>query len=165
MIRFLLKKLQNLLLPERNTDNLGRTMTTADLLASLYERISQLAEQLEAHAGQAPYPQVTDRLRAIAQEKRSIADLLKQFGGNARGSSRGALNRSPVTGKNHWERLIRDLEEQRALDDFLIRHQATLVQAVPGTADLLDRIKTTHEAHRRALLKMVAVADPQAHQS
>lgn len=165
MIGFLLKKLQELLLPERNTDNLSRPMTTADLLVSLCERISQLAEQLEAHAEQAPYPQVTDRLRAIADEKRSIANLLKQFSGNAQGSIRGALNRPPVAGKNHWERLICDLEDQRALDDFLARHQATLVQQVPGTADLFERIKTTHDAHRRSLLKMVAVADPQANQS
>jgi hypothetical protein len=165
MIGFLLKKLRDLLLPERNTENIRRAMTTADLLVLLCERISQLAEQLETHAEQAPYPQVTERLRAIADEKRSTANLLKQISGNPQGSSRGALNRPPVTGKNHWERLIRDLEEQRALDDFVARYQSTLIQQVPGTADLFDRIKTMHEAHRRSLLKMVAVADPQANQS
>lgn len=164
MIGFLLKKLQNLLLPERS-DNPTPAMTRADSLALLCERISQLAEQLDAHAEQAPYPQVSERLRAIADEKRSMVNLLKQINGDAQEPSRGALNRPPVTGKNHWERLIRDLEAQRALDELLARHQARLVQHVPGTADLFDRIKTIHETHRRALLKMVAVADPQANQS
>jgi transcriptional regulator with AAA-type ATPase domain len=164
MIGFLFKKVQDLLLPERNTDN-TRPMTAADLLVSLCEQISRLAAQLEAHAERAPYPQVTDRLRAIADEKRSIANLLKEISDNAQESSRGALNGPPGTGKNHWERLIHDLEEQRALDDFLARYQSTLIQQFPGTADLFERIKATHEAHRRSLLKMIAVADPQANQS
>jgi transcriptional regulator of acetoin/glycerol metabolism len=164
MIGLLFKKVRHLLLPERNTDN-TRPMTATDLLVSLCEQISRLAAQLEAHAERAPYPQVTDRLRAIADEKRSIANLLKEIGGNAQESSRRALNGPPGTGKNHWERLIRDLEEQRALDDFLVRYQSTLIQQFPRTADLFERIKVTHEAHRRSLLKMIAVADPQANQS
>lgn len=165
MIGFLFKKMLDLLLPERNSDNRGGDMAAADLLLTLSERISRLAEQLEKHAQRAPYPQVTDQLRAIAEEKRSTANLLKQISGNAQGPSGGALSRPPDTGKNHWERLIRDLEDQRALDDFLARCRSTLIQQFPGTADLFERIEATHEAHRRSLLKMIAVADPQANQS
>jgi hypothetical protein len=165
MIGFLFKKMLDLLLPERNSDTGGSDMAAADLLLALSERISRLAEQLEAHAQRAPYPQVTDQLRAIAAEKRSTANLLKQISGDAQGPSGGVLSRPPGTGKNHWERLIRDLEEQRALDDFFTRHRSALIQQFPGTADLCERIESTHEAHRRSLSKMIAVADPQANQS
>lgn len=165
MIRFLFKKLQDLLLPQRDISNGARDMTASDLLVSLFERISRLAEQLEAHADLAPYLQVAGRLRAMAHEKRSIANRLKEISDNAQGRSWGALDRPPDNGKNHWERLSRDLEDQRALDDFLARYQSTLIQQFPAVADLIERIAAIDEAHRRALLHMIAVADPQANQT
>jgi hypothetical protein len=164
MIRFLFKKLQDLLLPERSAGDRARDRTPADLLASLGARILLLAEQLEAHAEVAPYTQVAERLRGIAGEKRPIAHRLKEIIGNTRGQHHDAFHLRSA-GKNHWERLIRDLEDQRALDDFLVRYEPTFIEHFPEAANVIAELKITHQAHRQSLLRLIAVADPQAMQT
>ena len=79
MFRYLFKKLEELLLPERRTDNGARYLEPVDVLQLIHQRISQLAQQIESHAELAPYPQVAERLRRIADEKRDIGNRLKQI--------------------------------------------------------------------------------------
>jgi hypothetical protein len=164
MFRYLLKKLGELLLPERISDNRMRGLEPLEALLLVYQQNSRLAEQIESHADLAPYPQVAERLRRIADEKRDVGARLRQIIEDLHGSIREAAQR-PATGKNHWQRLSRDLEDQRALDDLLARYEFTLIPQIPGGSEFLDEIKRIHDRHRQSLTRLIAVADPQASQT
>jgi hypothetical protein len=164
MFHYLLKKLGELLLPERISEDGARSMKPVDVLLLVYQLISRLAQQIESHAELAPYPQVADRLRQIAAEKREINNHLKQIIESLQQSIRGRLQ-PPATGKNHWQRLIRDLKDQEALDNLLSRYEFTLIRQVPGIADFLRDIRSIHGRHRESLVQLIAVADPQANQT
>ena len=164
MPRLLLKKLGELLLPERLSDDRARDLEPLEALLLVYQQNSRLAEQIDSHAELAPYPQVAQRLRQIADEKRDVGNRLRKSIEDLHGSIREAAQ-PPATGKNHWQRLSRDLEDQRALDDLLARHEFTLVPQIPGGSELFDEIKQIHERHRQSLIRLIAVADPQASQT
>lgn len=164
MAGLLCKKLEALLLPERSADGEARHLEPVAVLQLVHQRILQLANQIESHAELAPYPQVTERLRQIADEKRDSGKRLKEIIENLHGSIREASQLS-ATGKNHWQRLIRDLEDQRALDDLLSRYQFTLTRQVPAVAAFLRELEQMHTAHTRSLTQLIAVADPQANQT
>jgi hypothetical protein len=160
----LLKKLGQLLVPERMSNNRTRDLGPLEALLLLYQQNARLAEQIESHAGSAPYPQVAERLRQIAEEKRDVGNRLKKIMESLHGSIREPADR-PATGKNHWQRLNRDLEDQRALDDLVARYEFTIIPEIPGGSELLDEIKRVHDRHRQSLIRLVAVADPQASQT
>ena len=164
MLHNLFKKLEELLLPERRNDDGAQYLEPVDMLRLIHERISQLAQQIELHAQLAPYPQVAERLRRIAGETRDSGSRLKQVIEKLNGSITDGSQYS-ATGKNHWQRLIRDLEDQKALDDILSRYEFIVTRQVPEVADFLRELKTLHEAHRRLLTQLIAVADPQATQT
>jgi hypothetical protein len=162
MPRYLLKKLGELLLPERMSDN--RNLEPLDILRLIYQENARLAEQIESHAELAPYPQVAQRLRRIADEKRDVGERLRKIVEDLHGSISVAGKR-PATGKNHWQRLIRDLEDQRAFDDLLGRYESENIPQIPGGNKLLDEIKRMQDQHRQSLIRLIAVADPQASQT
>lgn len=164
MPRFLLKKLGNLLLPERMGDNRTREVEPFEALLLVYQQNSRLAEQIKSHAELAPYPQVAERLRQIADEKRDIGNRLRKIMEDSHGSIREPAQPLAV-GKNHWQRLIHDLEDQRKLDDLVTQYEFTLIPQIPGGSQLFDDIKRTHDRHRQSLIRLVAVADPQASQT
>jgi hypothetical protein len=164
MPAFLLEKLRQLLLPERVSDNRTRGSEPFEALLLVYQQNSRLAEQIESHAELAPYPQVGERLRRIADEKRDVGNRLRKIMEDVRGPIREAAQR-PAIGKNHWQRLIRDLEDQRILDDLVARYEFTLIPQIPGGSEFLDEIKRIHDRHRESLIRLVALADPQASQT
>src|SRR5262245_49955536 len=108
MVGRLFKKLEEFLLP--GADDGARYLEPVDVLQLIYQRILQLAQQIESHAELAPYPQVAERLRQIADDKRDIGNRLKEIIENLHGSIKERSQR-PATGKNHWQRLILDLED------------------------------------------------------
>ncbi len=159
MLGYLFKKFEELLLPERTSKDGVRE--PVDVLQLIYQRLSQLAQQIDSHAELAPYPQVAARLRQIAVEKQDMGNRLKKIIENMHGSITEGTQ-SVATGKNHWQRLIRDLEDQKALDDLLFRYELMLTRQVPELSEFLRELKTTHETHGRLLTQLIAVADPQA---
>jgi len=163
-LRVLLKKLQEFLLPESSSDGITNYTEPVEVLLAVYQRISGLAEQIESHAELAPYPHMVQRLRQIAQKKYELADRLKRIIETVHGAMPKG-SRPPATGKNHWRRLIRDLEDQRELDNLLARFEFTIIREVPGMSDFLDRVRILHNRHRKALIELIAVSDPQASQT
>jgi rubrerythrin len=164
LLRGLLTKLQEFLLPERSRNGAAGYTEPIDVLLAVYQRMSRLAAQIESHAELAPYPHVAERLHQIAREEHEIANRLKRIVGTLHGSIR-ERSLPPATGKNHWQRLIRDLEDQRDVDNILAQYEFTLIPQIPDTADLLHQIKSTHSLHRLSLQELIAVADPQASQT
>ena len=151
-------------MPERGADDGARYLEPVDVLQLIHQRILQLAQQIESHAELAPYPQVAERLRQIADDKRDIGNRLKEIIENLHGSIK-ERSQPPATGKNPWQRLIRALEDQKALDDVLSRYEFTLTRQAPEIAVFLRELKSIQESHSRSLTQLIAVADPQANQT
>ncbi len=137
--------------PENGNPSLGIT----------YRHLLRLADQILAHAEKAPYPHVAERLRHIALEKQKGANLLKdKLGSGAEKYSEPPLQAK--SGKNHWERMVMDLEDQKALETELLQQATVLSAHAPGTSNLLLKIAAEQAAHKETLLDFVARADPQA---
>jgi hypothetical protein len=160
----LFKILGKILLPERYGDGQIVPREPIEALTSAYNQLVQLASQIDSHADAAPYPHVAKRLRSIAAEKRESAEQLKK----AIQSRRGWVPepaKSVAAGKNHWERIGRDLSDQRAFENFLAWSEPRLSAAYPELTDFLLKLKNREVAHREALAELLALADPQATQT
>ncbi|HEY7321152.1 MAG TPA: hypothetical protein VIE89_26595 [Candidatus Binatia bacterium] len=164
MFHYLFKKVQQWLLPEWQSNG-TRYLQPPDAVRLIYVKILQLARQIEFHAELAPYPQVAAALRRMAGQKQAIAQRLKRIIEVLPGPVPEESLHPPATAKNHWQRLIRDLEDQRRLDDLLFQYELPISQRVPQVSDIFRELKTLDEAHRRLLGQLVAVADPQATQT
>ncbi len=69
------------------------------------------------------------------------------------------------SGKNHWERMVQDLEDQKTLENKIVIQAASLADEAPELSDLLKGIKAGQLSHKDTLLDLVARADPQADQN
>ncbi len=126
-----------------------------------YRHLLRLADQIQAHAEQAPYPQVAARLREIALQKRDCANLLREkIGVPSEESMKSRLEIK--SGKNHWERMVRDWEDQKALETKLLDEALLLASDAPEAGDLLRKVASAQAPHKQMLLDLVARADPQA---
>ncbi len=131
-----------------------------ELLTS-YGAEVRLARQIREHADQAPHQAGAQALRALAQEQDRLAQLLHDeivaLGGEI--SDQVAPTRG---GKNHWARVVHDLEESQALG----RHYNE--QAIawdPELPDVVTLYRTLEQGKNRinALLRDIALrADPHA---
>jgi hypothetical protein len=160
----LLKKLGELFLPEKFGADQASLEDPLAALNSVYNRLLHLAAQIESHAQAAPYPHVRQRLLKIAAEKRASAQQLKKAI-ESHGATVREFVKLPVSGSNHWERIKRDLEDQKALEDLLALYEPRLRRASPEIADCLVRLGATEAAHRETLRELFVVADPQATQT
>lgn len=142
----------------------ARNLDPREVLINSYCDLSNLARQISAHADKAPYPHVAALLRRIAEEKQSSADLLREkiLGSGHRPDE---LSLEIKSGKNHWERMAQDLNDQTAVETRLLDRAALLNGNSPKTAELLRQIADSHRKHRKVLLDLIARADPQADQT
>ena len=155
---------RNVLLGELKTNADFDVLAPVDFLISAHHRISRLAAQVRLHADAAPYPQFACELRRIASEKQADAEELKKrietFGARPWPSMP-----VPGSGQNHWERMNRDLKDQKSLDDFLQQQEIGVAGQETGIARLIEQLKARQAEHRKTLTKLVALADPQATQT
>ena len=135
--------------------------TARSLLTDNYRDLAHLTKQIRLDAERAPYAFVGDRLRQIAAEKEKslavLGEAIERLGGHAT-----AIDASVHSGKNHWERLGRDLDEQKQLEDQMLEHAAILALDSPEQSELLRSLALVETRHARALTDLVAKADPQA---
>ena len=139
-----------------------------DLVTALkedYQDLLRLAQQVRVHADMAPYPAVSERLNQIAVEKEASAGSLREkiFGFGAMVNDETGLDL--FKGKNHWDRMVRDLEDQRNLEDLLRDDMIFLDQGSTEVNELLGKIVASEATHRNAFQDLLAKADPQATQS
>ncbi|MEX0803046.1 MAG: hypothetical protein WD688_06985 [Candidatus Binatia bacterium] len=157
------KKLKNFFFPEPGHDNYARSAAPVDGLIGAYELISKLVSQIESHASRAPYPHVAQQLRRIAAEKHDSARKIKSIIENL-GEQTTPIASEPAPGKNHWERLNFDLQNQMMLDNLLLRLESNAGE-IPQLAEILRELKIGQKSHRRSLSNLLALADPQANQT
>lgn len=155
------KKLRSILRAEAGEDGPINPKNPPEILKASYRNLLRLAEQIDDHAQKAPYPQVAQRLRVIATEKRSITARLKD-----KMLSWGVRPEEPrfdiKAGKNHWERIAKDIDDQRALENQFQEYAVLLAEEAPEISDLLKTMAAEQTQHREALLDLLARADPQA---
>ena len=164
MIRQLCDRLHAILRPASAKNGKDKLRRPADALTSGYRDLRRLTEQIKAHAERAPYPHVAERLRRIASEKQRAVGVLKERI-LAMGYDFEEPHTAPKSGKNHWERMVQDLKDQKSLEAFLLERATLLADDAPEIGDLLSRIAADQGAHRDILLDLVARADPQAEQT
>lgn len=161
MTRELLTKLRAKL-KFRSTEN-GRSESVdlATELRTSYRDLLRLAEQIESHAEKAPYPHVAEILRQIAREKNASANTLKEK--VAALQQMESPHAAIKAGKNHWERMVQDLEDQKACEENFLQLAGLIAEEHPEISHLLREIVSAQAPHKEKLLDLVARADPQAH--
>jgi len=164
MIRDLLRKAQERWKLNARENGDAGSVDPAETLKLSAHMLWRLAEQIEAHSAQAPYPQLSTRLREIAFEKQKTVDFLKKELSRL-GHDFGQPQRMIQSGKNHWERMGQDVEDQKLLEDNLLVNAARLAESAPEISALLRRIVSEQRSHAGTLLDMLVRADPQAHQT
>jgi hypothetical protein len=138
--------------------------TPIDLLKNSYHRLCVLAKQLDDHAEKAPYPQVAARLRQMVAEKRASAGRLREKIASL-GAAVDEPSRDVRSARNHWERVVLDLQDQKALETGLFDQATQLADERPELAQLLGEVAASQHPHTDTLLDLVARADPQANQT
>jgi len=131
-----------------------------ELLAS-YTEEARLARQIREHAEHAPNHASAQVLRAVADEQDQLVQLLHDKivalggeAGNNVGSSKG--------GKNHWTRVVCDLEDNRALEQGYIQQLIYWDPEFPEAADLFRTLER-EKGRLNARLRDIALrADPHA---
>lgn len=149
--------------PERSVYNYSGRETPVESLALAHELVLQLANQIEVHAADAPYPHIRRKLQEIAIQKldnaKRLRTLIEKLGEKPR-----LPTGEPKTGKNHWERLNLDLQDQIALDDLLFTLELKATET-PEIAKMIEELRSSQRSHRQILSDLVAIADPQATQT
>lgn len=130
-------------------------------LAANYREEARLARQIRAHADRSPHQAGAQALRRVAEEQDRLVHTLQQhlieFGGEASNAD------GPVKeGKNHWARVIHDLEDSQTLSR---RYNERGIYWDPDRPDAVTLFRTLErEKHRiNSMLREIVVrADPHA---
>lgn len=138
--------------------------TTRTVLADNYRELARLANQLKLHAKKAPYPFVGERLQQMAAEKEKSIALLFE-GIEQLGARVAKFDSSIPSGRNHWERMHQDVEDQKRVEARLVDDISCLALEAPDHSQLLRRLMEVEHRHKAALLDLLARADPQAEQT
>jgi hypothetical protein len=160
----LLSALKNALVGDGENNRGFNAMGLVDAFASACDEISRLAAQIRLHADTAPYPQFADDLRRMASEKQADADRLRKWPGffDAPKPRSAVLSSS---GKNHWERMTRDLQAQKSFNAFLQRLEVQVADQDREMAKVIAEIAAHQVEHQKTLTRLVVLADPQANQT
>ncbi len=134
------------------------------VLADGYRELSRLANQLKLHAETAPYPFVVERLKQMAAEKeRSTARLFEEV--ERLGGRVAKFDSSIPSGTNHWDRMRQDVEDQKRVEAAMVDDVSCLALEAPEQGRLLRELVEVERQHKKALLDLLARADPQAEQT
>lgn len=130
-------------------------------LVSDHRAESHLVRQLRAHAELSPHQAGKDQLRAAADEQKAItqrlSDKVAELGGEC-----VEEDMPPTTGRNHWDRVVQDLEESQALAQ---RYNEQAIFWDPDLPDATQFFLALERDKKRlnAFLRDVALrADPHA---
>ena len=134
------------------------------LLQERYVDEMQHVKLYTAHAEKMRYRQFRERLLAIAADEARHAEWLAErnslFGGKL-----PSLPEVNTNGKNSWQELLADLDEEQHCSAELIVMMQTVRNEMPETAEILERIYEDGIKHRAEIRDMLMRSDPQSHQT
>ena len=135
-----------------------------DLVADLlddYRAETAQAAHLRSHAERARYPQVAERLRALAEVEERHAGLLRDhilgLGGGI-----PPVAPEPLLGRNQWERAVAVRQAAQAKRRRLIEHATHWDPEEPTAARLLARIYDEDGETLPAYDDVIVRSDPHA---
>ena len=130
------------------------------LLIDYHEELA-LAQQLRAHASAAPYPHGTEhlgRLAALAEKQaESLRTWIHRYGGTV-----APVAGTPRGGRNHWARLVTDLDAVRAAGKRYLEQAIRFENSDPALGKALRDLEHEEQQHRVWIQDLVARADPHA---
>jgi rubrerythrin len=130
-----------------------------DILRDVYREEAQDVLQFTQHAERLHYPQFRERLLRIATEEQAhltwLGDKILALGGDI-----PDVSVTPKVGKNAWEGLLMDLQEEK-LSYAEFQEAMHLAEDVdPELAEGLRRIREAEQQHREEILEMLVKSDP-----
>lgn len=153
--------MSNILRGERIGPWLPEKQRLLEFLSTEYAGELEMGRRLRQHAQRMHYPQFRERLTKIATEEQKHAQWLcgKIV---ALGGVPPEIPATVYTGKNSWECLVSDLEEEcrcsADLEDGLVRLQTMDAEIAQG----LRRIQEDETIHRDEIRKMLMRSDAYA---
>ncbi|MEW6297875.1 MAG: ferritin-like domain-containing protein [Thermodesulfobacteriota bacterium] len=118
--------------------------------------------QLRAHARRMTYPHFREQLLRIAEEEKAHVTWLKEQI-RALGAEAPEATCTVKEGRNSWECLLMDVEEEKRDCVAMLEHLYTVVEhADPAIAEGVRRIRAEEKRHREEILDMLLRSDPYA---
>jgi rubrerythrin len=118
--------------------------------------------QFEEHARRMTYPHFRERLLRIAEEEKAhvkwLRDKIQALGGEI-----PQMTFTVKNGRNSWENLLMDVEEEKRDHTVVLEQLYTAVEhADPEIAEGLHRIREDEKRHREEILDLLLRSDPYA---
>ncbi len=133
-----------------------------ELLSDEYVRQARDVAQFQEHANKMTYPHFRNRLLGIAEEERSHVEWLREKI-RALGGKPPEVVLPVTSGRNNWECLLADVEEEGRDNSVVLGRIYTLgEEADPEIAEGLRRMHDDEKRHRQEILDMLMKSDPQA---
>jgi rubrerythrin len=133
-----------------------------ELLREEYVDEARDAAQFEEHAKRMPYPQFRERLHRISEEEKAHVEWLRAKIRELDGEV-PAVSLTVKTGRNAWENLLMDVEEEKRGGVEVLGRIYTAAERVdPEIAAGLQRIYEEEQRHREEIQDMLLRTDPQA---
>ena len=129
-----------------------------EILVQEYIEEAQHVSQFAEHARQMYYPQFREKLLRIAAEEQEHAQLLREKI-LAVGGEIPQISFTPKTGKNSWESLLMDLEEEKRCCADLLERITRVALVNQEIAELLRRIYDDEKKHREEIMDMLMRSD------
>lgn len=133
-----------------------------ELLRDEYVNEAKDVVQFQEHAARMTYPGFRDRLLRIAEEERAhvewLRDKIRALGGEVPQTMLTVKN-----GRNSWECLLMDVEEEKRDCVSILERIYTLAEKTdPEIAEGLRRIHEEEKHHHEEIIDMLMKSDPQA---
>lgn len=149
---------------ERLLGSIPTGKDTRDLLDELlasYRAETRLARQIRTHAEKAPHQAGAHSLRAVAEEQerliRLLFDKIVALGGTPADET-GVVK----TGKNHWTRVVYDLEDNQELERRYNEQAIYWDPEVPDAAAFFSTLQREKVRLNMMLRDIALRADPHA---
>ena len=132
-----------------------------EILVQEYIEEAQHVSQFTEHARQMYYPQFREKLLRIAAEEQEHAQWLREKI-LAVGGEIPKISFTAKRGKNSWESLLMDLEEEKRCCADLLEQITKMALVNQDIAEVLRRIYDDERIHREEIMDMLMKSDAYA---
>ncbi len=126
-----------------------------EYLSDDYSASLRIAANLSSHAKWIPYPFLSNRLKGIADEMRTQAEMIRaklvELGGHV--PQLDIEGREDVDFRQNVRRLVKDMEEYMSRSEILVHQKNSITDA--GVLILLDAIAAGMQKEKEEMLNIV----------
>jgi len=136
-------------------------LRTLEILRDEYMEETRLMRQLTEHSERMRYPEFRERLLRMAAEQGEHVSWLREKIVELHGPI-PEVEEPPSRGKNTWECLLRDLEEEKRCCALLADQIAIAENFYPELTTELEHMFEEENQHREEIMDMLMKSDPYA---